>query len=155
MFGVGNFNHGFRTPSSIFYLNSLYFLPFFKYFLFNIGQIFIVGFSNLILLSKVIKYFKSKKYDFIFFITISLLIFINVFFYRISEHGTDRSAQILVSILFLEYLILIYYKSDYRSSLSKIFILTSLIISLKAFYFLYAIFLVPLVIFLYSSKKVI
>ena len=153
MFGVGNFNHGFRTPSSIFYLNSLYLLPFFKYFLFNIGQILIVGFSNLILLSKVIKYFKSKKYDFIFFITISLLIFINVFFYRISEHGTDRSAQILVSILFLEYLILIYYKSDYRSSLSKIFILTSLIISLKAFYFLYAIFLVPLVIFLYSSKK--
>ena len=153
MFGIGNFNHGFRTPSSIFYLNSLYFLPFFKYYLFNIGQILIVGFSNLILLSKITKYFKSKKYDFIFLITISLLIFINVFFYRISEHGTDRSAQILVSILFLEYLILIYYKSDYRSGLSKIFLLTSLIISLKAFYFLYSIFLVPLIIFLYFSKK--
>ena len=27
-FGVGQFNHGFRTPSSIFYLNSLFYLPF-------------------------------------------------------------------------------------------------------------------------------
>ena len=29
------------------------------------------------------------------------LIFINIFFYRISEHGTDRSAQILIFLLFI------------------------------------------------------
>ena len=27
IFGVGNLEHGFRTPSSIFYLNSLFYLP--------------------------------------------------------------------------------------------------------------------------------
>ena len=33
--GTGGLNHGFRTPSSIFYLNSLFYLPFIKYFSFN------------------------------------------------------------------------------------------------------------------------
>ena len=34
LIGIGNFNHGFRTHSSIFYLSSLFYLPFVKYFLF-------------------------------------------------------------------------------------------------------------------------
>ena len=35
--GIGNFNLGLRTPSSIFYLNSLYYLPITKYFLFQMA----------------------------------------------------------------------------------------------------------------------
>ena len=50
--GVGNLVHGFRTPSSIFYLNSLFYLPVIEYFLFNLGVILIFGFSNLILIFK-------------------------------------------------------------------------------------------------------
>ena len=46
--GTGNLNHGFRTPSSIFYLNSLFYLPFIKYYSFNIGATLIFGLSNLI-----------------------------------------------------------------------------------------------------------
>ena len=30
--GTGSLNHGFRTPSSIFYLNSIFYLPYVKYF---------------------------------------------------------------------------------------------------------------------------
>ena len=48
--GVGNFGHGFRTSSSIFYLNSLFYLPLVKYYLFQLGAILLMGFSNLILL---------------------------------------------------------------------------------------------------------
>ena len=33
--GLGLLNHGFRTPSSIFYFNSLFYLPHIKYFLIN------------------------------------------------------------------------------------------------------------------------
>ena len=33
IFGVGNLEHGFRTPSSIFYLNSLFYLPILELFL--------------------------------------------------------------------------------------------------------------------------
>jgi len=34
--GIGNFNHGFRTPSSIFYLSSLFYLPKVNYDLIHI-----------------------------------------------------------------------------------------------------------------------
>ena len=34
--GIGPFNHGFRTPSSIFYMNSLFYLPFIKHYMFQI-----------------------------------------------------------------------------------------------------------------------
>ena len=37
--GIGQFNHGFRTPSSIFFLNSLFYFPHVKYHLFQMGAI--------------------------------------------------------------------------------------------------------------------
>ena len=49
IFGLGNLNHGFRTASSIFYLNSLFYLPIIKYFLMNSGAAYILGFSNYLL----------------------------------------------------------------------------------------------------------
>ena len=111
-FGVGQFNHGFRTPSSIFYLNSLFYLPLAEYNLFNFGQTFILGFANIILLKKIHNYFvsfetKSVKINFINYLSLFSLIFINIFFYRIAEHGTDRSAQILIFIFIIEILNLI------------------------------------------------
>ena len=35
--GIGNFNLGFRTPSSIFYLNSLFYLPIIKFYMFQMA----------------------------------------------------------------------------------------------------------------------
>lgn len=61
MVGVGNFNHGFRTPSSIFYLNSLFYLPIVKYYFFHIGAVMIMGFSSLILFEYIFKKLKKKK----------------------------------------------------------------------------------------------
>ena len=58
--GVGQFNHGFRTPSSIFYLNSLFFLPHIKYFTFYISAALFLVFSNLVLLTKIIQKFKTR-----------------------------------------------------------------------------------------------
>ena len=52
-FGIGKLNHGFRTPSSIFYLNSLFYLPLADYYLFNFSVIYILGFANIILLKKI------------------------------------------------------------------------------------------------------
>lgn len=142
--GTGSFNHGFRTPSSIFYLNSLFYLPLIKYFSFHFGAILILGISNLILIFKLKDDFKKKEYDFIFVLTLLSFLFINIFFYRISEHGTDRSAQILIFILFIELLSL--YRNDIflKSFFSKIFILLGLIISLKVFYVLYLLILIPI-----------
>ena len=80
LIGVGRFNHGFRTPSSIFYLNSLYFLPFIKYYSFYIPTLLFLGFSNFILFSNLYKNIKEKKLDYLFFLNVLVLIFINIFF---------------------------------------------------------------------------
>ena len=146
--GTGNLNHGFRTPSSIFYLNSLFYLPYIKYYSFNIGATLIFGLSNLILIFKLKDDLNKKRYDYIFLLTLLSLLFINVFFYRISEHGTDRSAQILILLLFIEVLSLFRNQVILSNFFSKIFILLGLIISLKAFYVLYLLTLVPILFYL-------
>ncbi len=146
--GTGILNHGFRTPSSIFYLNSIFYLPLIKYFSFNIGAILLLGVSNLIFIFKLIKDYENKRYDFIFLLTLFSFLFVNIFFYRISEHGTDRSAQILILILFIEILSLLRNKIILPNFFSKIFILLGIIISLKAFYVLYLLTLIPVLFFL-------
>ena len=153
LIGIGQFNHGFRTPSSIFYLNSLFYLPLAKYYLFYVPTLLIMGFSNQILISKFFEYFRDKKIDFIFFLSACFFIFINIFFYRLQEHGTDRSAQILILILFLQLLTFLNFKKDARNDLIQMIVILGLIISLKAFYILYL--LVPLVVFwiLYKEDK--
>lgn len=157
-FGVGQFNHGFRTPSSIFYLNSLFYLPIVDYYLFNFSSVLILGFANIIFLNKIgislqkIKFtFSNNKTLFIKYLSLFSLVFINIFFYRISEHGTDRSAQILILILIVE-LFEFFLKEDFQKfRLAFIYFLFGIIVSLKAFYFLYLVFLIP--IFLYVLKK--
>ena len=86
----------------------------------------------------------KKKIDIIFFLSLMSFIFINIFFYRIAEHGTDRSAQILIFLLIIELIILINADSQFRENSTKFFVLLILVISLKSFYILYLILLFPL-----------
>ena len=138
--GIGNFGLGLRTPSSLFYLNSLFYLPLIKYFSFQITPVLILGFSNLILLIKIKNDIQKKRYNFITIFNLLVFIFINSFFYRISEHGTDRSAQILILILISEILFMVNFKTEINKSISKLFVVIGLVISFKAFYVLYGIF---------------
>lgn len=151
--GVGQFNHGFRTPSSLFYLNSLYYLPFIKYYSFYIPSLLFYSFSNLIIILKVYEYLKKKSYDYLFFLNILIFIFINIFFYRLQEHGTDRSAQILIAILFLQIFQIIKFDKDFKKEISLMLIPFGLIISLKAFYILYLVLFLPLIYICYVDKK--
>jgi len=146
IFGVGNLEHGFRTPSSIFYFNSLFYLPFFEKSLINSGAIYFLIFSNIFLLQKVFNKLKNKKYDFILLSLFSLL-FINTIFYRLAEHGTDRSALILIFILAIYYLEGINRKLSkicFKYYYQKILIIILLIVSLKSFYLIYTIFILTL-----------
>ena len=138
--GIGNFNLGFRTPSSIFYINSLFYLPVVKFYMFQMAAFLIFLYSNIILISKLIQDNISKRFNFLTFYYLLSFIFINIFFYRISEHGTDRSAQILILILIGEILSFMNFKVKIENYISKFLLLMALIISLKAFYVLYIIF---------------
>ena len=153
LIGIGNFNHGFRTPSSIFYLNSLFYLPVIKYYFFQIGSFMIMGFTSLIFLDFIYKKIKEKNNDIIFFLSLMFFIFVNIFFYRISEHGTDRSAQILIFLFIIELIIIINTNDHFRENSSKIFVLLILIISLKAFYIFYLTLLFPIIYYLIKEKN--
>ncbi len=143
--GLGQFNHGFKTPSSIFYLNSLYYLPLIEYYSFNFAQTFILGFANFIFFKKIkILNNNSPSENFLSFYSLLCLIFINIFFYRIAEHGTDRSAQIIALLLIGEILFLIRSHKNMIASYFSVYAFLTFIVSLKSFYILYLIFLLPL-----------
>ena len=153
IFGIGNLNLGFRTPSSIFFLNSLFYLPVIKYFFFQMGATIIYGFSILILLLDINKKLNLNKIDSTFFLRLFSLLFIFIFFYRIQEHGTDRSAQILVLLFLVELINLIKDHKNFNANISKIIIIFSLIIGLKLFYVLYVLFIIPVIYYFLKIKK--
>mgnify|MGYP001322355131 FL=1 len=59
--GVGQFNHGFRTPSSLFYFNSLFYLPIIKFHLFHIGSAILYGSTIYIFFSNLLESIQKKK----------------------------------------------------------------------------------------------
>ena len=158
--GIGQFNHGFRTPSSIFYINSLFYLPYAKFYLLNFSSLFILGFTNIILLKKIHNYFKFifakvERLNSIHFLSLLSFVFINIFFYRISEYGTDRAAMILIFLFIIELLNFVKLKTIKTFNLFYIYLLGALIISFKALYILYIVFVIPLFFYILKKKKII
>ena len=97
--GLGQLNLGFRTPSSLFYLNSIFYLPYIKFYMFMMPAILVLGFVNNIIYEKIKNNIKVNKINYITCFSLLILIFINIFFYRIGEHRTDKSAQIVIFLL--------------------------------------------------------
>ena len=151
--GLGQLNLGFRTPSSLFYLNSIFYLPYIKFYMFMMPAILVLGFVNNIIYEKITNNIKVNKINYITCFSLLILIFINIFFYRIGEHGTDKSAQILIFLLVIEILIFLDQSSLDKKSLSKVYLLIGLIISLKAFYILYSFILIILSFKVLKRKK--
>jgi len=151
--GLGQLNLGFRTPSSLFYLNSIFYLPYIKFYMFMMPAILVLGFVNNIIYEKITNNIKVNKINYITCFSLLILIFINIFFYRIGEHGTDKSAQILIFLLVIEILIFVDQSKVDKKLLSKIYLLIGLIISLKAFYILYSILIVILLFKVLDKNK--
>tara|TARA_B110000196_G_C21138102_1_gene662308 strand:+ start:178 stop:1863 length:1686 start_codon:yes stop_codon:yes gene_type:complete len=154
LIGIGPFSHGFRTPSSIFYLNSLFYLPSISFYMFHMPALLVMGFSNIIIIKKILNNFRKNQINFITYFSLFSVIFINIFFYRISEHGTDRSAQILVFLLLIEVILFINFIPNIKKQITKIYLLISLIISFKAFYILYLLFFLPILNKFHKEKKI-
>ena len=145
--GTGNFSHGFRTFSSLFYYHSILYMPLIKFYLFFIGPFFILLFSNFIILSEIKKKIQFNNINFVYFFILFSFIFINVVFYRIGEHGTDRSAQILLLLIFTIFFELIYFEKSDKNIFIKLNLLLIFIFlasSMKVIYYLYLI-LIPII----------
>ena len=65
----------------------------------------------------------NKEYDYLLILNLLIFSFINIFFYRLAEHGTDRSAMILVLLFILELLYFVNLKSNYKNFYINVFVM--------------------------------
>jgi len=156
--GLGNFGHGYRHHSSLFYLNSLIFLPYIKFYLFHsIGFITLI-FVNFICLHFIFnkKEFKNLNYLYIFYLLV--FAYINVKFYRLSEYGTDIAGQLIVLILIPLILITLknnLNKPDLKSNIKLIILLICYLITVKTYFIVYTLFLFLILILHYKNNNFI
>jgi len=150
--GLGQLNNGFRNPSSIFFLNSLFYFPKVEFYLLHISPVYFLGFSNLIFYDFVKDRKIYKKFKSINFFSLLIISFINIFFYRLAEHGTDRSGMILIFIV----TVIIFLiqnndnKENKKTNLNLFYfssVLMAMLISLKPFYLIYSPLIIILLIF--------
>lgn len=99
IFGMGHANHGYNYMSSLFYLNSLFIIPFTNFFSLHFSNLYFLIFFNYFLLLSI---FQNKKIPFdLKFLSFLSFLFFNIVFFKIHEFGTDLSGQLLIVILFL------------------------------------------------------
>ena len=148
--GLGLLNNGFRSPSSIFFIGSMFYLPGINFYLFHLTPALIMGFSNLLLLNLTLNKKIFYKNKFINFLSLLSLVFINIFFYRLAEHGTDRSGMIIIiiSIIYLLHLINNSYQNEKNENINYLKIIAILICfaaTIKPSFLIYLIFfLIPI-----------
>ena len=99
IFGMGNLNHGYNLLSSLFFLNSTFYLPFINFFSFHFSLLFFFIFFNYFVLSEIFSKTNDKviKYLYLF-----AFIFFNLSFNRTAEYGTDKIGQLLIVILIIK-----------------------------------------------------
>ena len=155
-FGLGVLNNGFRNQSSLFFFNSLFYLPKIDIFFYHIGAVYFLGFTNLFFLKNIFDQNIFKKFKFYNLINLFFLIFLNIFFYRLAEYGTDRLGSILVILSFLILLLITNNKSktfESNNELVKFLIIIGCIaISMKSFYLIYSSLLFFLIYFSHLRK---
>jgi len=156
--GLGNIGHGSRHHSSVFYLNSLIFLPYIKFYLFHSIGLITLTFVNFICLGFILdkKEFKSFDHTYIFYLLV--FAYINIKFYRIGEYGTDIAAQLIVLILIPLSLLTIkkkIRKFEFKSNIQLLILLTCYVITVKPYFVVYSLFLFLIIIIFYKRSYLI
>ena len=153
--GLGQFGHGYKHHSSLFFFNSIIFLPYIKYYLFHSLGWFTLVFVNYLILDFLL-FNKVKELKFEYFFYLFLILFINIKFSRIGGYGTDLSSQMILMTIFP--LIYSTLQTDIKSNLFKsnlfmIILLITYTVTLKSFFILSFLFLFSF-LFLYDFKKI-
>ncbi len=149
IFGLGNLGHGYNHHSSVFFLNSIIFLPFIKHYLFHSIGWLTLFFVNLVFIDKLTNK-NLKILDFSYFFYLFSFLFINFKFFRIGGYGTDLSGQIIMlTIIPLIYEIYKFKKVNEinNSNLNLSILLITYCSTLKSMMILNFLFLVPLLFF--------
>ena len=153
-FGLGNFDLAYNHVSSLFFFHSLFKLPFTGDYFYFIGPASILIFINMILIKNIYQIDKEKNLNFVKFLSLFIFIFINVFFYRLAEHGTDRSAIIIIFLIILLMFQILENKVLDRIKFENFIILLTLVVSIKSFYAIYAFLFFIIYFKFFSIKKI-
>ena len=155
VFGLGNFQHGYKHHSSIFFFNSIIYLPFIKFYLFHSCGWFTLIFANYLIIDFLLfKKIKELKFEYFFYLL--TLVFINIKYSRIGGYGTDLSGQIILLLiipLIYSTLKLKISNINFASNLTIIIFLIIYSTTLKSFFILNLIFLIPF-FFFFNFKKI-
>ena len=136
IFGMGHLNHGYNLLSSLFFLNSTFYLPFIEYYSFHFSLFFFLIFFNYFIYREIL--YSSNK-DVIKFLYLFAFVFFNLSFNRIAEYGTDKVGQLLIVILIIKFFNYICIDKE-KKNLNKILFLIPLLglcISLKTYFIPY------------------
>ncbi len=149
IFGMGHLNHGYNLLSSLFFLNSTFYLPFVDLYSFHFSLLFFLIFFNFFLIYEIFEG-KNEISTYLYFFA---FVFFNLSFNRIAEYGTDKAGQLLIVILILKlFQIICIDIKKVENKESKILFLLPLIaycISLKTYFLPYVI--LSLIIFIINN----
>ena len=150
-FGLGNINHGFKHISSLFMLNSLFYLPFFDHYLFNLPNLIFLVFFVLFILLEIYQRSNSNSNISNILLSLFLILFLGKFS-RIAEYGSDLAGQIIVCI-YIFYIFEVIFndnlKNENKDNFLKLSLLllvfaitTKFILSIYSLFFLLTLFLI-------------
>lgn len=149
IFGLGHLNHGYNLLSSLFFLNSAFYLPLIEIYSFHFSSLFFLIFFNYFLLYEI---FKKKNDQVIKYLYILSFAFFNVSFNRLAEFGTDKTGQLLMIILVIKLFEIVCFRKD-NSKVDEIILLLPLLgycITLKTYFLPYI--LLSLILFFINKN---
>ena len=149
IFGMGHLNHGYNLLSSLFFLNSLFYLPKIEFYSFQFTILFFLIFFNFFVLKEI---FYSKNHEIIKILYVLSFTYFNLSFNRLAEFGTDKPGQLLIVILVIKLLQIISFERK-ENQVSQILFLIPLLaycITLKTYFISYII--MTFVIFILQPK---
>jgi hypothetical protein len=151
IFGMSLMGHGYKLISSIFFLNSTFYLPFIEYYSFHFSLIFFLIFFNFFLIKEILN---KSNHEITKFLYLSAFVFFNLSFNRLAEFGTDKAGQILIVILLIKLFQQFSFDKD-KFNISDVQVLFPLLfycISLKSYFITYILFSV---VILFFGKKLV
>ena len=147
IFGMGHLNHGYNLLSSLFFLNSTFYLPLIEYYSFHFSALFFLIFFNFFILKEI---FFNKNHEIINFLYILSFAYFNLSFNRIAEYGTDKAGQLLIVILIIKLFAIISFNKNKIENILYLIPLLAFCISLKTYFIPYV--LLGLILFFLDKK---
>ena len=148
IFGMGYLNLGYNLISSIFFLNSTFYLPFIEYYSFHFPIIYFLIFFNLFVISEI---YTNRQYLIKYFYIFAFCFF-NLSFNRLAEYGTDKSGQLLIILIIIKLIDNIFFNKN-KNIIHELLILVPLLgycITIKTYFIPYII--LGLLVFLINKN---